>query len=55
MAAHSSILGWRVPWTKEPGGPQSAGPNRAGQEQLSTRACPESKEKVQEFVVPCPS
>ena len=23
MATHSSILPWRIPWTKEPGGPQS--------------------------------
>ena len=23
MAAHSSILAWRTPWTKEPGGLQS--------------------------------
>ena len=23
MAAHSSILAWRVPWTKEPGGLES--------------------------------
>ena len=21
MATHSSILAWRIPWTKEPGGP----------------------------------
>ena len=25
MARHSSILAWRVPWTEEPGGPQSMG------------------------------
>ena len=25
MAAHSSILAWRIPWTEEPGGPQSMG------------------------------
>ena len=25
MAAHSSILAWRVPWTEEPGGLQSMG------------------------------
>ena len=25
MAAHSSILAWRVPWTEEPGRPQSTG------------------------------
>ena len=24
-AAHSSILAWEIPWTEEPGGPQSAG------------------------------
>ena len=24
MATHSSILAWRVPWTEEPGGLQSA-------------------------------
>ena len=22
MATHSSVLAWRIPWTKEPGGPQ---------------------------------
>ena len=25
MAAHSSILSWRLPWTEEPGGLQSIG------------------------------
>ena len=25
MATHSSILAWRIPWTKEPGGQQSMG------------------------------
>ena len=25
MATHSSILGWRIPWTEEPGGLQSMG------------------------------
>ena len=23
LATHSSILAWRIPWTEEPGGPQS--------------------------------
>ena len=23
MATHFSILAWRIPWTEEPGGPQS--------------------------------
>ena len=29
-ATHSSILAWRIPWTEEPGGLQSAGRNWAG-------------------------
>ena len=28
MAIHSSILAWRIPWTKEPGGLQSMGLQR---------------------------
>ena len=28
MATHSSILAWRIPWTEEPGGPQSVGLQR---------------------------
>ena len=30
MATHSSILAWRIPWTGEPGGPQSIGLQRVG-------------------------
>ena len=30
MATHSSILAWRVPWAKEPGGLQSVGSRRVG-------------------------
>ena len=30
MATHSSILAWRIPWTKESGGLQSMGSQRAG-------------------------
>ena len=26
-ATHSSILAWRTPWTEEPGGLQSIGPD----------------------------
>ena len=25
MATHSSILTWEIPWTEDPGGPQSIG------------------------------
>jgi len=30
MAAHSSILAWRTPWTEEPSGPQFMGSQRGG-------------------------
>ena len=30
MAAHSSILAWRIPWTEEPSGLQSIGSQRVG-------------------------
>ena len=32
MATHSSILAWRTPWTEEPGGLQSMGLQRVGQD-----------------------
>ena len=28
LATHSSILAWEIPWTEEPGGPQSTGLQR---------------------------
>ena len=28
MATHSSNLTWKIPWTEEPGGLQSMGPQR---------------------------
>ena len=30
MAAHSSILAWRIPWKEEPGGLYSIGSQRIG-------------------------
>ena len=30
MATHSSTLAWKIPWTEEPGGPQSMGSQRVG-------------------------
>ena len=32
MATHSSILAWRIAWTEEPGGLQSMGSQRVGQD-----------------------
>ena len=31
IATHSSILAWKVPWKEEPGGQQSMGSQRVGQ------------------------
>ena len=31
MAPHSSTLAWRIPWTEKPGGLQSTGSQRVGQ------------------------
>ena len=30
IASHSSILAWKIPWTEEPGKPQSKGSQRVG-------------------------
>ena len=30
MATDSSILAWKIPWTEEPGGPESIGLQRVG-------------------------
>ena len=30
MATHSTIFVWEIPWTEEPGGLQSMGPQRVG-------------------------
>ena len=29
MATHCSILAWEIPWTEEPGGPQSTGSRKS--------------------------
>ena len=29
MATHSSILDWGIPWTEEPGGLQTTGPQKS--------------------------
>ena len=40
MATHSSILAWRIPWTKETGGLQSMGLQRDGHDwATNTRKC----------------
>ena len=34
MVTHSSILAWKIPWKEEPGGLQSMGLQRVGQEYI---------------------
>ena len=36
MAPHSSTLAWKIPWTEEPGGPQSMGLRRVGQDSATS-------------------
>ena len=38
MAIHSSILAWRIPWTEEPGGPQSIGSQRVDRTEMTEHA-----------------
>ena len=39
MATHSSILTWEIPWTEEPGGPQSTGLQSWTRLSAERRAC----------------
>ena len=36
IATHSSTLAWKIPWTEEPGGLQSMGSQRVGQDWLTS-------------------
>jgi len=36
MALHSSTLAWKIPWMEEPGGPQSMGSLRVGQDSATS-------------------
>ena len=40
MATHSSIFAWKIPWTKEPGGLQSAAAAAAAAAAKSLQSCP---------------
>ena len=46
MVTHATSFAWRIPWTEEPGGPQSKGSQRAGHDGARTQMasyCPEQK------------
>ena len=36
MTLHSSSLAWKIPWTEEPGGLQSMGSRRVGQDSVTS-------------------
>ena len=36
LAPHSSTLAWKIPWMEEPGGPQSMGSLRVGQDSATS-------------------
>ena len=40
MATRSSILAWRIPWTEEPGGPQSMGSQRVRRDWVTKHTPP---------------
>ena len=40
MAAHSSLLAWRIPWTEEPGGLQSMGSQGVRHDWVTEHTCP---------------
>ena len=39
MATHSNILAWKIPWTEDPGGPQSTGHKESDRYDWSDSAC----------------
>ena len=44
IATHSSVLAWRIPWTKEPGGLESVGSQKATEHAACTHT-PQSLER----------
>ena len=47
MASHSSVLAWRIPWTKKPGGLQSMGSQRVGRDSVTNTFISLWKLKIQ--------
>ena len=39
MDTHSIILAWEIPWTEEPGGPQSTRSQRVGHDAVTEHTC----------------
>ena len=57
MATYFSILAWRIPWTEEPGGPQSMGSKRVGHNLVTKTATVLAEDNCCAwqllFMVPC--
>ena len=53
LATHSSVLAWRIPWTKEPGGLQSTGSQRVGHDFTFTFSHPRCLENASFRAMPC--
>ena len=54
MATHSSILAWRIPWTKEPGGLQFMASQRIGHIftfTFQTSACPTTQQYLTDNMI----
>ena len=49
-ATHSSILAWRIPWTEEPGRPQSIESQSDTTEQLSKQVTLNLKKKKKIYI-----
>ena len=52
MATHPSILAWRIPWTEDPGGPQSM---KGKPKELDMTATFTSREAVSDISPPFPT
>ena len=48
IAAHSSILAWRIPWREEPGGLQSMGSQRIGHDWETNKKKKKERERERE-------
>ena len=55
MATHPSILAWRIPWTEEPGGLQSTGPQRVGHDLATKEQQKQDRNGLQWFFKNCPA
>ena len=51
MATHSSILVWKIPWSEEPGGPQSIRVARGGHNLVTKPPPPLFKTQIRVYTI----